>query len=378
VKIDSIKFKEFEGTSSYWEIYPCNFKNINLIVGKNSTGKTKLLNLISKICEIIAGSQITHLTSCDCEISIKGKSSTYEYSVSCNERAIVKECLKIDGKIMLLRREDGTGEVYYSELKSTVKFKIQNDIFSIGLQNDELQNEYLTELKKWASEIDTCPFGTDLQRNDLVAIKVENLLKDGGEGIIADIPKDHILNYYMSGYQQFTEEFDKRIIADMNSLGYKLIDVGSNITETKFNAASTVSLGMFVKEADSKFTNFQNTMSQGMFRALTIIVKINSLLMQNKNDLLIIDDIGEGLDFERAIGLVKLLVNKIEHSNMQLLMSTNDQFIMNGVPLEYWTILNRSGHVVKSYNMENSAEEFENFRFMGLNNFDFFTSNNFN
>ena len=55
-------------------------------------------------------------------------------------------------------------------------------------------------------------------------------------------------------------------------------------------------------------------------------------------------------------------------------MSTNDRFVMNNVPLEFWAIMHRTGNKSLSLNYRNSKELFDEFELMGLNNFDFFTS----
>jgi phosphosulfolactate phosphohydrolase-like enzyme len=91
----------------------------------------------------------------------------------------------------------------------------------------------------------------------------------------------------------------------------------------------------------------------------------------------LIDDIGEGLDFERASNLIKLLIKKAEDSSIQLIMSTNDKFIMNNTDLKYLQIISRAGEKVRFHNQKNSPQIFEDFKFTGLNNFDFFTSDFF-
>jgi hypothetical protein len=55
-------------------------------------------------------------------------------------------------------------------------------------------------------------------------------------------------------------------------------------------------------------------------------------------------------------------------------MTTNDRFIMNAVPLEYWLILSRDGGQVTSLNYRNSKEMFDDFESTGLSNFDLFSS----
>ena len=84
-----------------------------------------------------------------------------------------------------------------------------------------------------------------------------------------------------------------------------------------------------------------------------------------------IDDIGEGLDFERSCCLINVLREKAIKSAMQLILSTNDRFVMNQVPLEEWSVLQRDGSHVKVRNFENSRDIFEEFKFTGLSNFSF-------
>ena len=55
-------------------------------------------------------------------------------------------------------------------------------------------------------------------------------------------------------------------------------------------------------------------------------------------------------------------------------MSTNDSFIMNAVDIEHWAVIMREGNKISLFNYENSKEIFEEFKFTGLNNFDFYAS----
>jgi hypothetical protein len=91
--------------------------------------------------------------------------------------------------------------------------------------------------------------------------------------------------------------------------------------------------------------------------------------MAKKSTCILIDDIGEGLDFDRSCRLIDLLRKKAKESNIQLILSTNDRFVMNRVPLEEWSVLQRRGSHVRVRNYENSRELFEEFKFTGLSNF---------
>jgi energy-coupling factor transporter ATP-binding protein EcfA2 len=87
---------------------------------------------------------------------------------------------------------------------------------------------------------------------------------------------------------------------------------------------------------------------------------------------ILIDDIGEGLDFERSTKLIEILIELAEkNDSIQLIMSTNDRYVMNKVPFKYWQLIDRKGSECKVYNYQNSREIFEEFKYTGLNNFDF-------
>ena len=134
-------------------------------------------------------------------------------------------------------------------------------------------------------------------------------------------------------------------------------------------------MGLAVNEAGLKGQVDQTNISQGMFRALSLIIQMNSAIMRKNLSCVLIDDIGEGLDFDRSTKLIRLLIDKAEDESVQMIMSTNDRFVMNNVPLEYWTIVHRIGNKVRCINIRNKPELFEEFELTGLNNFDFFSSN---
>ena len=115
-------------------------------------------------------------------------------------------------------------------------------------------------------------------------------------------------------------------------------------------------------------------MSQGMFRVLSLIIQLNYSKMAQRSTTVVIDDVGEGLDFERSCALINLLMAKYSGSNIQLIMATNDRFVMNQVPLETWSVLQCSGRHCRVFNHANSSHAFEEFKFTGLNNFDFFAT----
>src|SRR5205823_8580893 len=123
-----------------------------------------------------------------------------------------------------------------------------------------------------------------------------------------------------------------------------------------------------VKESGIEGLIYQAALSQGMFRALSVLIQVNYCQLSKRAHCVIIDDIGEGLDYDRSSLLIELLRKKAKDANFQLIMSTNDKFVMNHVPLDEWSVLQRAGGRVSVRNIHNSKAAFEDFKFVGMSN----------
>ncbi len=97
--------------------------------------------------------------------------------------------------------------------------------------------------------------------------------------------------------------------------------------------------------------------------------------MSKQSTLFLVDDIGEGLDYERSTSIIDLLIKHSKKSINQVIMTSNDKFVMNNVSLKYWTILTRTAGIIKAFTSRSNPKEFKDFEYMGLSNFDFFKSN---
>jgi hypothetical protein len=189
-------------------------------------------------------------------------------------------------------------------------------------------------------------------------------------------------------FERFGENYKQQLLADLNDLGYNCTDIVLDFVRGfQFNGMPPLVLA--VKEHDLGSYTTQGDMSQGMYRALALCIHVNANVLWGQErqrgrelrlgdlPMLMIDDIGEGLDFERSRKLVASLIRKATQHQFQLVMSSNDRFIMNDVPLEYWTVLHRKAGVVQAFNSINAKKSFDEFEYLGLNNFDFFSGEHF-
>ena len=191
--------------------------------------------------------------------------------------------------------------------------------------------------------------------------------------MLDDRDENAVVAVYREAVKDFKEEFEQAVINDMREIDYNIVEIGiaPPISIRFVSNLPGEMVGLYVREKDLSGIIDQYSMSQGMFRTLSIIIQVNYSQMAKKSTCILIDDIGEGLDFDRSCRLIDLLRKKAQESNVQLILATNDRFVMNRVPLEEWSVIQRQSNHVRVRNYENSRELFEEFKFTGLSNFSF-------
>ncbi|MES2368811.1 MAG: ATP-binding protein [Pseudomonadota bacterium] len=370
----SLSYEEYENDSRHWKLEQCDFTRINLVVGRNSTGKTRLMRVISGLCKVLSAQQTNPFDSGTYKagIVLSGKNYLLEFSFANGQ--VMRESLEVDGEKRLIRDASGRGEIYYEKQESFIEFEVPPTALAIQQRRDNLQHSFVVELSKWAEGCQTYFFGTSFGQDRLIGLSSLQALRQE-----RPLEADDLVASYTKAFEQYREPFDEAIKRDMEVLGYDLTDVGADDMRalTPGLRLPEAVIGLFVTERGRDIKLPQMNMSQGMFRALALVIHINIAAFGKQHTLVLVDDIGEGLDFERSSKLIDLLIRHANDTGQQLIMTSNDRFVMNRVPLEYWSLLRRSGSTVRAYTERNSPEKFAEFKYMGLSNFDFFTSETF-
>ena len=249
----------------------------------------------------------------------------------------------------------------------------QTPVTELAIRNrrDTLQHTFFEPIHLWAEGVRLFSFGTPFGRNTLAVLVP-------GAPDFDDKDVDQVLALYRKGAKEFPEVFRNAVIHDMNRIGYDLTDIGAQ-TPTAVSVEGVLPgqlLALYVQEKDLDCKTEQIEMSQGMFRALAICIHLNyAAFSKAARTCILIDDIGEGLDFDRSCALIKVIMEKATASGAQLVMSTNDRYVMNNVPLEHWAVIIRNGATCSIVTPRTNPKAFEEFRFTGLSNFDFFSMN---
>lgn len=372
--LKSITFSEFENQPNQWHLKDCKLNMINLIVGINATGKSRTLNVIGSLGKMFANGK-KFLRSSRYKVEFEDNNSIIKYDFLSNLKNIEEESLSIDGKTRFKRNNDGKGEIFAEQINQEIKFKIPVNFSTIAAKEDSVQHPFLDILIEWGINLRYYRFGTDLYKSEVIFVNKTNKVNENEK-------KHHqktisILKYSLENHK---EKYKELVINDMNEIGYDIEDIGLDSFSTSLSLeenplfdANEISI-LFVKEKNILCKTTQITMSQGMYRALVLIIELNyHKFNQDQVSCILIDDIGEGLDFDRSKKLIELIIRKCKELGIQVIMTTNDRFVMNNVPLEYWIVLKRSGNTCTSLSYETSKKTFEKFELTGLSNFDFFT-----
>jgi len=281
VKLERFKYWEREASGEEWEVEPLTFGRFNLVVGRNATGKTRLLKAIARVAAEISGESRTT------------RNMRFE--------------LEVDS-----RGEDAKAE--------------------------------------WARQTQYWPFSAEMNFRSFKreAVSYENA---------ADV--------FLRGTKSFGPGFEEEVRARLNEVGYE----AEELSALEQSGAARIE----VRQAGRAAMTPLRKLSQAQQRTLTLLTYVTLLERSKIAATLLVDDFAEGLDFESAGRLTTLILKIAEAAPLQFITATNDRYVMNLVPLEFWTVLLDEPKGMRVFNYFNSKQKFDDFKFTGLSNFDFFS-----
>lgn len=372
-RLKTVAYTEYEeDPARAWALEPFELSQINLIVGLNATGKSRVLRVLNGLARSIDGSR--QLSTLDTGhytatflVGDENKEVVYEFAVVA--RKITLEKLSLGDEVLLSRDGVGKSQLWFHKNEISIEVQIPTTHLAISSRRDANQHPFFEPLHAWANTIKYCEF-SKLEMQQLSAFEG----KTDPENFLALPLQESFHLLVKTSKERFGHSFNSAVLNDMRRLGYHLEGfglkpaIGINIPLATRNAAQTI----FVREKDIEMDIQQAAMSNGMIRALAALVFLHTCRLNKNRDCLIIDDIGEGLDYDRSTKLIKILTEEAEKGFLQLVMTTNDRFVMNAVSVQWWSVIQREQGRVEVFNAKNSIESFEEFEKWGFNNFDFF------
>lgn len=303
MQLREFSYWEERAPGQEWEIAGLVFGQFNLIVGRNATGKTRLLRAIARAAANDSG-----------EIkSFVGSARIH--------------CVFPD-----VRENPEFPEGKHATPEEVARFRKESNA-------------------RWGRRLQYLPFGGKMN------LKIH---KADGEVLRIDLAEA-----YRRGEERFGADLSLRILKAMDQVGYPI----KEITVREWKGGWTIG----VKETNRTVITEVRRLSQGVQRMFTLVTFLTLLELEDHAITVLIDDFGEGLDFEHAGRAAIFLISKAGSTKLQFIVATNDRYVMNAVPLEHWTVLVEEGNRTHVFNYANSKAKFDEFKFTGLNNFDFFS-----
>jgi hypothetical protein len=378
--LESLAFVEFPGTSGAWRIERFTLGRINLLVGRNASGKSRLINVINSLGKLFSGETKEPAFSAKWRVHFREGDDSWDYTLEHDDRDIQREELVYNGANVITRGPAGLGRIQAEDVEegqntrtARMRFQVPLRQIAVVVKRDAIQHPYLEALCGWGAAVRHFQFGYEMRPHNLaIAVKRERVAF-----VVDEKDTSGLVPILDLALRTHGETFSRIVMADMAALGYEITELKIRKPENTVVEGILPGevVGVAVKEADLGVMTDQHAMSQGMFRSLSLLIQTTHYMLSNKSGCILVDDIGEGLDFERSCILIDLIRDKATRSTFQLIMSTNNRFVMNRVPLEEWCVLERKGGEVRVRNYANSAAAFERFKVTGLNNFDLLATN---
>lgn len=369
MRISEITYSENLGQKGEWVLEAVDLGQLNLIVGKNAVGKTRTINVLDVLSGAISG-KIPLRFNGNWDIKFESNKHIYNYILELDLQKGIKEKFLLDDK-PLLNREYDNGEItIFSNNEPTKKKRTISppiDKLVNHVQRDKLELPYLEDLVRWAETFHTIRFNSTLPNALSMRTKSDALS-----------PHTYSLGDNLSGIPYLLEELlvDKRnkdlLLKQIKYIGFDITDVAvTSAPIVGVTPAGGISM-LTIQEKGVPFTLDQPVLSSGMYRAIAVIIALNYLKYKREIGTIAIDDFCEGLDFGRSSKLATLLFEESKKLGIQLIVTTNDRFLMNAVDIKYWNIFEKDKCTVRSFNYKNNKAAFDQFTLTGLNNFDFF------
>lgn len=341
-----MKLTQFTYRGEDWRLAsPINLQEVNLLVGKNAVGKSRTIRALGNVLLYLM--QLSERNTLDIfrsELLFEDENDSISYEFRLKGADVVYESLKVNGETLLSRNENGTNLCGESINPPVSKL-------TLHVRRDVVQYPFIEKIMLWAEH------ACGLCFNEI------------------EMAGDSAIPFYILGQGQtlfamvksLPEKSIQQVIGQAHELGYpiqriELFEHGSNLKMVLFH------------EENVKSQLFDALMSKGMFRALYLLIYAQYMSVREYPSLLLIDDLCEGLDYDRSTKLGKILFDFCIEHHIQLIASSNDTFLMDVVDLKYWNILQREGSEVSSIDIIKNSDLFNDFLFTGLSNFDFFSS----
>ena len=277
-----------------WSMDNICLNDLNLIVGKNSTGKTRALKVLKVFVKSIIEGKFVLGHFVFCFKTDENEAIVYEIKHS---KGSIYEKITINGSNILLNRNEETAEIYsYSEEKSQIIHPPANKL-TLHVRRDVNEYPFFEKIVKWAEMVHFFNFG-----HLHASSSFDNLSEEKEKTFSSNLSIGEMVS-------ELSLKGKSDVITTFNEFGYNLTDIAPDLQKDKKE--------IVVNENYLTQSISESSISQGMFRALSLLVFIQFMLEKKSLKTIIIDDLCEGLDYERSSKLGKKIFDILKENDVQ-------------------------------------------------------------
>lgn len=337
----------FKYTEPGWDLAElAPLKSVNLLVAKNATGKTRTIRALQNVTAFLQQKEtFGRIRTFETELVFRDSEDSefrLEYSFGLKDGVVEKERLSVNDRVLITRSK---AIAKYDK----VTINPPSEKLIVQVRRDKDLYPKIEQLMLWAEGV------TSVSCSDINPFTI--------------IMENKFLNPW--GFSELVESLRPQ---ELKKVLYCAKKLGYNITGIKTIEATAGIKLVQVKERYISNNMVDIQLSSGMLRTLYLLCFLSVVKHSPKLSMLLIDDMGEGLDYRRSTDLGKLIFADCEKNGLQLIASSNDVFMMDVVDIANWQILRRKGTKVTVINQSRNPDLFYSFRLTGLSNFDLFSS----
>ena len=333
----NMKFKSITATdkTSGWNVKNIQFNPmLTLLVGASGVGKTRILNLINRLC-LTAQGYSSNGFQWAVEFVQSGRNYMWEGEFELrNELTMTVPELK-ENKFVIIREQIAeNGQVIVS--RSGDSFKYQG-IELVKLDNTKSAVELLKEepiIKPIYIGFSQCYYW-NITDNSL---KFSPFIDEGRQRYTSSQIK--ALGHLSPLERLFLLRENK--LKEFDLIFQKFKDIFPNVEGVDYTLAKTfndlIVPILRIKEKNVSVWINQGDISAGMMRTLLQII---TLVLANDGDVIMIDEFENGLGVNCINELADLIMEP--EANIQVIMTSHHPYIINAIPVKDWKILTRDG-----------------------------------
>jgi hypothetical protein len=133
-------YSQWTGTPREWKVSGLLFGSLNLIVGNNSSGKSRTLNVISGLGRFLAGDVKANILSGDYDVTFHDGSLISQYQLTISDSKVLSEKFDVGGKTFLDRGMGGEGRICAAKHKDFIDLQTPQDELAAVARRDTIQH----------------------------------------------------------------------------------------------------------------------------------------------------------------------------------------------------------------------------------------------